>query len=149
MDKNLHSQDPSVGYNIQSGGEGGERNPNYTLTQKQLDALDKGRHLPASEKLKKKLSSIRKNIIVSEETRKKLSNVGKNHKVSDATRQKLSKVHKGKKHPYRNAIQRKHYAQSSSDRVHIYKGTQNKNPKITELKKYLDDGWEIGYYYKK
>lgn len=36
-----------------------------------LEALDRGRHLPASPKLKEKLSKIRTNCVVSEETKAK------------------------------------------------------------------------------
>ena len=36
-------------------------------------ALEKGRHLPASSKLKQILSEYRRNVVVSEETRQKLS----------------------------------------------------------------------------
>ena len=43
------------------------------VTQKQLDALERGRHLPASEKQKKQLSERHKGIQVSEETRRKCS----------------------------------------------------------------------------
>ena len=71
--KKLHSQDPSIGYNIQEGGEGGAvRSKNYKPTQKQLDALLRSSHLPASEKQRKQLAERRKNCIVSDTTKEKL-----------------------------------------------------------------------------
>lgn len=60
-------------YNIEDGGLGGHSEYYVQeITDAQLEALEKGRHLPASEKLKKKLSEYRKNVVVSEETREKL-----------------------------------------------------------------------------
>lgn len=32
-------------------------------------------------------------------------------------------------------------------RKHIHKGTQNRNVPLDELNSYLEDGWELGYYY--
>lgn len=69
-------------YNIEDGGQGGH-NEFYVqpVTQNQLNALEYGRHLPASEKQREQLSRRRKNIIVSNETRKKLSKAAKGKKV--------------------------------------------------------------------
>ena len=59
--------------NIADGGFGGH-NEYYTqpTTEKQLNALEQGRHLPASDLLKHKLSEYRKSVIVSDETKQKL-----------------------------------------------------------------------------
>lgn len=77
-------------FNINDGGFGGHGE--YYVqqtTEKQLEALDKGRHLPASNKLKESLSLYRKTVVVSEYTREKLRqnqigrkiiNNGKEHK---------------------------------------------------------------------
>ena len=60
-------------YNIEDGGLGGH-NEFYVqpITDKMLEALDYGRHLPMSDKAKVLLSERRTNCIVSEETRNKL-----------------------------------------------------------------------------
>ena len=60
-------------YNIEDGGFGGH-NEFYTqaTTEKQINALKIGSHLPASEKLKSQLSIYRKNVIVSDSTKEKL-----------------------------------------------------------------------------
>ena len=71
--KELETQNQSIGYNIQEGGEGGSRrSKEYKPTQKQLDALLRCSHLPMSEKAKKMLSQRRTKCVVSEETREKL-----------------------------------------------------------------------------
>ena len=64
-------------YNIANGGEGHTCEPwnkgkNIVVSENSLKALEYGRHLPASEKLKKQLSERRKNIEVTESTREKL-----------------------------------------------------------------------------
>lgn len=69
-------------YNIANGGLGHTCSPwnkglHTGCSEAQYRALSKGWYLPASEKLKKKLSEYRTGIIVSDETRKKLSNAQK------------------------------------------------------------------------
>lgn len=60
-------------YNIEDGGQGGHSEYYVQeVTDKQLLALEYGRHLPSSEQHKKQLSERRKNIQVSNETREKL-----------------------------------------------------------------------------
>ena len=147
--KELRSQDSKVGYNIQEGGNGGAtRSSEFVLTQKQLDALEKGRHLPSSQKQKEQLANRRRGCVVSEETRRKISEANLGRKASEETKQKLSLIRKGKKLPPHTEEQKEAAREGSKDRVHIHKGTQNKNPKRSELQKYLDDGWELGYSYK-
>lgn len=66
-------------YNLTRGGEGhtcepwnkGKKGVQKT-TPKMLEALERGMHMPASDKLKKKLSEYRKNVVVSDSTREKL-----------------------------------------------------------------------------
>ena len=71
--KNLNSQSPDIGYNIQEGGEGGAvRSKEFKVTDNQLRGLSTAWHLPASDKLKKKLSEIRTGCDVSIETRQKI-----------------------------------------------------------------------------
>ena len=71
--KKLNSQNPNIGYNIQEGGEGGAvRSKEFKITDNQLAGLSTAWHLPASDKLKKKLSEIRTGCDVSIETRQKL-----------------------------------------------------------------------------
>lgn len=70
-------------YSIAHGGLGHSCSPwnkgkTGTVSEKSLEAWRKCQHLPASDKQKKTLSSIRKNIIVSDETRDKLSKAQKN-----------------------------------------------------------------------
>lgn len=148
--KALNSRDPNIGYNIQEGGEGGSlRSKEYKSSQKQLDALDKGRHLPASEKLKKKLSEYRKSVIVSDETREKLRKTSSGKKASEETKEKMRQSHLGLKMPERSDESKERYRQSSLNRVHIHKENINKNVFKDELDAYLNDGWELGYIYKK
>ena len=69
-------------YNIARGGLGHVCDPwnkrkHGTVSEKSLEAWKKCQHLPASEKQKKTLSEIRKNILVSKETREKLSKAQK------------------------------------------------------------------------
>lgn len=60
-------------YNVNDGGFGGHSEFYVQpMNEKQLNALEVGRHLPASELLKKKLSEYRSNVVVSNETRQKL-----------------------------------------------------------------------------
>lgn len=67
-------------YNIQDGGCGGHSEYyKQPITQKMLDALEAGRHLPASEKQRKQLAERRRGILVSESTRKKLSEAVKRY----------------------------------------------------------------------
>ena len=60
-------------YNIEDGGFG-DHSEFYEqpTTESQLKALEAGRHLPASPKLKEILANYRKTVVVSEETREKL-----------------------------------------------------------------------------
>lgn len=148
--RELHSQDPSVGYNIQSGGEGGAvRSKEFKLTDKQVNALEYGRHLPSSDAHKRQLSEYRRNVTVSMETRNKLRDAQTGKKLSDITKRKLSESHKGKIMPERSEESLKNYRRASLDRVHIHRGTENANPKRCDLQRFIDDGWELGYYYKK
>lgn len=148
--KELHSQDPEIGYNIQDGGNGGGvRSKEFTLTQKQLDALERGRHLPSSTTHKQQLANRRKGCIVSDETRELLRQRQLGKKASVATRQKMSATRLGKKLPNRSAESREKYRDVSLDRVHIHKGEINKNPKRCDLDKYLSEGYELGYFYQK
>lgn len=69
-------------YNIARGGLGHTCDPwnkgkHGTVSEKSLETWKKCQHLPASEKQKKTLAEIRKNISVSEETREKLSKAQK------------------------------------------------------------------------
>lgn len=66
-------------YNLTRGGEGHTCDPwnkgkhgvqEWTLAMEK--AFEKGRHLPASDKLKKKLSEYRRNVVVSDSTKEKL-----------------------------------------------------------------------------
>ena len=69
----------SAYYNISEGGEGHCCEPwnkgkqgVQERTAEMENALEKGRHLPPSDKLKQKLSEYRKNVIVSDDTKEKL-----------------------------------------------------------------------------
>lgn len=131
------------------GGKGGNiRASEWVPSKKQLEALEYGRHLPASQIQKEQLSKRRKNVIVSDETRKKLATASSNRCASEVTKEKMSNSHKGLKMPLRTIEQRQNYAKASSNRIHIHKGNQNKNPKKEDVEKYLQDGWELGYHYK-
>jgi len=78
--ESLHARDDNVGYNISKGGGGHKCDPwnkgtknAQEKTPAMLNALERGRHLPASDKQKKQLADRRKGIQVTEETRAKLS----------------------------------------------------------------------------
>ena len=83
-----HAVEDDSFYNISDGGDGHCCEPwnkgkvgVQETTQKQLDALERGRHLPASDKLKQQLSNYRKNVVVSDSTKQKLSENQKGRKV--------------------------------------------------------------------
>lgn len=147
----LDSTNPANGYNIQLGGEGGAiRSAYWVPSDKQLEALDRGRHLPSSTAQKVQLSLRRHNCKVSDSTREKLRQAKLGKHDSEETILKKSSSHLGKKLPKRSNHSRLKYQSSSKDRVHIHKGCQNKNPKRSELAEYLAQGWELGYcYFKK
>ena len=135
-------------YNINDGGLGGH-GEHYVqpVTQKQLDALEAGRHLPASDNLKKKLSAIRTGIEVSEETRQKLRAASTGKKQSAETRAKRSAKMMGNTNNSTHTPEQIERArQASLNRVHIHKGLENRNVKRELLQSYLDDGYELGYY---
>lgn len=95
-------------YNLADGGRGynytktawnkGKKGMYHATSQKQLDALEKGRRKPASPKLKAQLSARRKGIIVSDETRKKCSEAAKKLKgyVSITNGEHIKRVHPDK-----------------------------------------------------
>ena len=87
-------------YNICSGGLGHTCDPwnkgkhgVQVVTQAQLDILEKGRHLPSSEKQKETLRNIRHNFVPSQETSKKLSVAG-------------AKANKGKKMMHKDGVRK-------------------------------------------
>lgn len=140
-------------YNMSEGGIGGSHGENFhqPVTDKMLKALEKGRHLPASEKQKRQLAERRRNFVPTEETRKKLRIAGAKGVLgwSEESFRKASERCK-RNNPGKNKTKAtvEKIRQGSLDRVHIHKGTLNKNPKRSELDNYLTDGWELGYYYK-
>lgn len=147
--KELNTRDPNVGYNIHEGGNGGRTQLEYTCSEKQLECLSLGWYAPMSAENKALVSKIHKGKMVGVETREKLRNAQLGKKASEETKEKMSNAHKGKKLPERSNESRERYRESSSGRVHIHKGTTNKNIKKEELDSYLNDGWECGYFYKK
>ena len=147
--KELNTRDSNVGYNIHEGGTGGKTQLEYKCTEKQLECLSLGWYAPMSEENKKLVSKVHKGKIVGNDTRKKLSIAQTGKVASEATRQRMSESHKGLKMPERGEESRERYRQSSIGRVHIHKGTTNKNVKREELDSYIEDGWEFGYFYKK
>lgn len=88
----FNSTDPSKGYNISSGGQGGDLGPvvNYKISQKL-----KGR--PKSEEQKKLLSERNKGHKNSPEVRRKISQANKGKKLSQEVKDKISKANSGKK----------------------------------------------------
>lgn len=141
-------------YNISEGGIGGSHGEDFhqPLTEKMLRALEYGRHLPASEKQKRQLAERRKNFVPTEETRRKLRIAGAKGVAawSEESHRKASERMKSDANPgrYKTEVTIQRIREGSLDRVHIHKGTENKNPKRSELDQYLNDGWELGYYYK-
>lgn len=139
--RELSSQNPEIGYNIQEGGEGGStRSVEYKPTEAQLKALEVGRHLPSSDLQKQRLALYRTTCVVSEATREKLRIARRGKKDSKETLEKKRISHLGKKLSERSEASKENYRNSSLGRIHIHKGTQNKNPKTSELDKYLEDG---------
>ena len=57
-----------------------------------------------------------------------------NERFKAHIKEKMSNSHKGLKIPSRTIEQRQNYAKASSNRIHIHKGNQNKNPKKKILK---------------
>lgn len=109
-------------YNIAHGGLGHTCTPwnkgvHTGCTPAQYETLSKGWHLPASEKLKKKLSEYRTGIVVSEETRKKLSDAQKG-KVAVNNGEITKYIHNTELNEYLTAgwvtgmIKRKKYSQT-------------------------------------
>ena len=144
--RKFNSQNTEIGYNIMDGGEGGRKCTAYNITEKQRDALDRGRHLPMSNKAKKLLSERRKGCIVSESTREKLRQAQKGKKLSNETKEKMRASHKDKKLPKRTTEQKQHYRETSLGRIHIHKGSIRKNIKKEDLENYIKDGYSLGYY---
>lgn len=141
------SQNSDIGYNILEGGRGGGcRSKEFQLSEAQLSALESGRHLPSSEKQKNQLAERRRNCVVSEETRKKLSIASSGHVASEETKKKMSAAHKGKKKKPLTEAQKQNCRNASLGRIHIHKGTENKNPTKEEALILLSEGWERGYY---
>ena len=151
-------------YNVANGGLGHTCDPwnkgkrgVQKVTPKQLEALEKGRHLPASNKQKDQLRERRTGIEVSEYTRALLREKRKLQVFSKETRQKMSERMSGDKNPNRiKALTtgtliktREKIRDSQLGRRHIHKGTENKNVLPSELDYYLSNGWELGYYYNK
>lgn len=83
---------PEKGYNISSGGQGGDHGP---LVNKKISEKLKGR--PKSEAQKKLLSERNRGKKNSPEARRKISEKNKGKVISEVTRQKISKANKGKK----------------------------------------------------
>ena len=163
-------------YNIARGGEGHTCEPwnagkkgVQEVTEKQLQALEYGRHLPASSKQKQQLKERRTGVIVSDETRKKLSDKAKAQEnatigrvwVYNSSLDKYKRVRPEELDTYVNTgwicqgpkqtrtdEQKNNYKKASEGRIHIHKGTLNKNVRLDEYAIYIADGWEDGYYYK-
>lgn len=69
-------------YNINDGGFGGHSEYYHQeMSENQLNALEKGRHLPASDKLKTQLSQYASNSVFSDETLKTLKEKQKRHRT--------------------------------------------------------------------
>ena len=157
-------------YNISVGGIGGSHGDDFIqpVTEKMLAALEYGRHLPASEKQRSQLSKRRKGIQVTEETRNKLrqaslsksSNAlgriwiydGVIHKrvLPEELQSYLDSgwIQEGPKQVRKQeSIER--YRKASSDRVHINKDGKNKAVPKDKVDKYIQNGWEIGWIYRK
>lgn len=146
-------------YNIAKGGLGHTATPwnkgkygVYVPTEKQLKALEFGRHLPASDKQKERLSKRRKGIQVSEQTRQKLREAGKKAKLTEDGRRRKSEAMKGTNNPNFGGLKEETKAKISAklkNKIHIHKGTENKNIDKEFLEDFLNSGWELGYFYKK
>ena len=140
-------------YNIADGGRGGHSTYYVQpVTNKQLDALERGRHLPASDKQKSQLRERRFNCVVSVETRNKLRNAQMGRKYSEETKEKHRQKWLGSNNPnyggIKSSIHIERIREASSNRTHIHKDGVNKNVKRDVLQNYLNDGWELGYTHK-
>ena len=133
-------------YNIEDGGFGGHSE--YYVqptTEKMLEALEEGRHLPASEKLKNTLSSYRRNVTVSEDTRNLLR------------QRQLGKkcLNNGVINKYVKETEINNYLQNGwkfgklttnlpqNKRVKIQKDGNIKKVRINSVSKYIEEGWKI------
>ena len=93
------------------------------MTQNQLNALKKGRHLPASEKQRKQLGDRRRGIEVSQETRLKLSEAGKDKKTINNGKEE-KRIHKNELDLYlSNGWQLGELPKDHSDRTEKFKQT--------------------------
>lgn len=161
-------------YNVAKGGLGHTCQPwnkgkkgVQKITQKQLDALEAGRHLPASQKQKEQLRKRRTGIEVSQATRDKLRVAALKqarpiekwvwmfNPLTSKYKRVLSTdvnsflcagwIRQGVKQ-HRSSQQRDNYRKASANRKHIHKGMINRNVKLSEYESYLLDGWKDGYY---
>lgn len=139
-------------YNIADGGAGGHSTYyKQPVTEKQLKALEQGRHLPASDLQKKQLSERRQNCLVSRETREKLRNAQLGKVMSNSCKEKHRHKMLGSNNPNYGGISESHkqkLKENSSNRVHIHKDSINKNIKKEQLEEYLNNNWQLGYIYK-
>ena len=159
-------------YNINDGGQGGHSEYYVQpVTQKQLDALERGRHRPASEKLKKQLSEYRKSVDVCQETRDKLRDkqlgrkiindginnkyvkpeeldeyLNKGWKLGQAPKDRSEKIKKFKQTHYSkdNSQWKQNISNSIKNRRWVTNGVIDKQISPEEINKYLELGFTFG-----
>ena len=159
-------------FNIADGGFGGH-SEYYTqpITEKQLEVLEQGRHLPASDLLKHKLSEYRKSVIVSDETKQKLRdnqlgrkciNDGKINKyvfeaeldtylnsgwkLGQKPKDRTERINKFKQtHQNKDkTLWKQNISNSIKGRKWITNGVIDKQIHLDELENYLSQGFRLG-----
>lgn len=161
-------------YNIEDGGFGGHSEYYHQeLTDNQLKSLEYGRHLPASDLLKSKLSEYRRNVVVTDETRNKLRKLQLGKKCinnscinkyvrTDELQEYLNNGWTLGKAPmdysYRtekfkqthsskdNTQWKNNISQSIKGRRWVNNGVEQRQIKPDELQNYLDNGYVLGRF---
>lgn len=104
-----NTQNPKFGYNIQPGGQLGNRGVTFSEESKRkMSEAKKGRHLTEEHKRNISESNIgHKPCVHTEESKRKLSEANKGKKLSEETKQKISESLKGIKRSSKSLQKRK------------------------------------------
>ena len=93
--KKFNAQNPKIGYNLTSGGDGVIGYIQTEEAKNKISETHKGKKL--TEEHKRKLSEAHKGKRRTEETRKKISEWHKGKRLTEEAKNKISETHKGKK----------------------------------------------------
>lgn len=133
-------------YNIEDGGFGGHSEYySQPITEKMLDALEKGRHLSASDRLKSTLSSYRRSVVVSDSTREMLrkNQFGKRCVNNGVVNKYVPESEMNKYTSLGWVVGRLPRKDSANKRVKITKDSVVKRVRISSVDNYINDGWQL------